>query len=195
MVDKNNAARYLVRHRCGSRATMEWKGKAAVGQESGERRNSVVRERFAEMTSRATQAWTGTLEKTREAFALTSDVNRDIAGRTAGLSVAIAREGVQYLGEVQAALRQASADARELWTRQRGIVEELPKDVMGASQKAVVLSWDGGGQMARLVDQQREALTRFGWNVQNLLEKAGRETHETVAKYAEQILALYGLKN
>jgi hypothetical protein len=102
---------------------------------------------------------------------------------------------VQYLGEVQAALRQASADARELWTRQRGIVEELPKDVMGASQKAVVLSWDGGGQMARLVDQQREALTRFGWNVQNLLEKAGRETHETVAKYAEQILALYGLKN
>lgn len=155
----------------------------------------MVRDRFAEMTSRATQAWTGTLEKTREAFALTSDVNRDIAGRTAGLSMAIAREGVQYLGELQAALRQASADARELWTRQRGIVEELPKDVMGASQKAVVLSWDGGGQIARLVDHQREALTRFGWNVQSLLEKAGRETHETVAKYAEQILVLYGLKN
>lgn len=155
----------------------------------------MVQENFREMTSKATQAWNGTFNKALELFALTSDLNRDISGRSVELNAAVAREGVQYLGDVQAALRNVSEEARQLWSRQYEVVQEVPKDVMGASQKAVALSWEGGEQIARLGDAQREAFTRCNGNVQNLLERATEETRETFTKYSDKILKLYGLKN
>ncbi len=155
----------------------------------------MVQENFKEITGKATQMWNGTFDKVLEAFAVASAFNRDISGRSANLSSAITREGVQYLGDVQAALRQASEEARHLWTRQSEVVQEVPKDVMAASQKAVALYWDGAEQIARLGDAQREALTRYTGNVQNLLEKISEETRETFTKYSEQIVKLYGLKN
>ena len=155
----------------------------------------MVEQSFREITSKSTQACSATLEMAREALGLTSDVNRDIAGRTAELSAAIAQEGAQYLSEVGAALRQASEGARELWTRQWNLAQEFSQDPMGFPQKAVALSWEGGEKVTRLGDAQREAISRFAGNVQNLLDRANRETQETVTKYAGKILALYGLKN
>ena len=126
---------------------------------------------------------------------LTSDVNRDIAGRTVELGVAIAREGVQYLGEVGAALRQASEETRELWVRQWNLAQEFSRDPMGFPEMAIALSWEGGEKITQLGDAQREAISRFAGNVQNLLDRAGRETHETVSTYAGNILTLCRLKN
>ena len=77
----------------------------------------MVEQNFREVSSKAAQGCSTTIEKAREALGLTSDVNRDIAGRTAELSAAIAQEGAQYLSEVGVALRQASEGARELWVR------------------------------------------------------------------------------
>jgi hypothetical protein len=145
--------------------------------------------------SRAAEACSTTIEKAREALGLTSDVNRDIAGRTAELSAAIAQEGAQYLSEVGVALRQASEGARELWVRQWNLAQEFSRDPMGFPQEAIALSWEGGAKITRLGDAQREAISRFAGNVQNLMDRASRETHETVTKYAGKILALYGLKN
>jgi len=145
--------------------------------------------------SRTAQACSVTLEKAGEALGLTSDVNRDIAGRTVEFGVSIAREGVQYLSEVGVALRQASEGARELWTRQWNLAQEFSTDPMGFPQRAVALSWEGGEKITRLGDAQREAISRFTGNVQDLLDRASRETQETVTKYAGKILALYGLKN
>jgi hypothetical protein len=159
------------------------------------RRRTMVEQNFREVSSRAAEACSMTLEKGREALGLTSDVNRDIAGRSVELSAAIAQEGAQYLGEVGAALRQASEGARELWTRQWNLVQEFSRDPMGSPQEAVALSWQGGEKITRLGDAQREAVSRFAGNVQDLLGQASRETHETVTKYAGKILALYGLKN
>ena len=155
----------------------------------------MVEQNFREVSSRAAEACSMTLEKAREALGLTSDVNRDIAGRSVELGVAIAREGVQYLGEVGAALRQASEGARELWTRQWNLAQEFSRDPMGFPQKAVALSWEGGEKITRLGDAQREAISRFAGNVQSLLDRAGRETHETVSTYAGKILTLCRLKN
>ena len=172
-----------------------------VGQQTGEpketeqgRGGAMVQENVGE-ASKAAQACSMTLEKAREALGLTSDVNRDIAGRTVELGVAIAREGVQYLGEVGAALRQASEETRALWTRQWNLAQEFSRDPMGFPQGAVALSWEGGEKITRLGDAQREAISRFAGNVQNLLDRANRETQETVTKYAGKILALCGLKH
>ena len=155
----------------------------------------MVEQNFREVSSKAAEACSMTLEKGREALGLTSDVNRDIAGRTAELSAAIAQEGAQYLGEVGVALRQASEGARELWTRQWNLAQEFSQDPMGFPQKAVALSWEGGEKVTRLGDAQREAISRFAGNVQNLLDRASRETHETVSTYAGKILILCRLKN
>jgi hypothetical protein len=150
---------------------------------------------FGEMSSKAAQACSMTLEKAREALGLTSDANRDIAGRTVELGVAIAREGVQYLGDVGAALRQASEATRELWTRQRDLAQEFSRDPMGFPEKAIALSWEGGEKIARLGDAHREAIARFAGKVQNLLDRAGRETHESVSTYAGKMLMLCRPKN
>lgn len=155
----------------------------------------MVGERLREMNTGATQAWGGTIEKAGEVLTLTSDVNRDISGRSIELSVAMARAGVQYLGEMQAALGHASEEARQLWSRQWEVVQEVSKDVMAPAQKAVALSGEWGGQITRLADHQRQALTRFTGSVQHLLEKAGQEHREAVTKCSEKILTLYGLKD
>ena len=155
----------------------------------------MVGENFAEMTNKATETWNGTVNKALEAFALTSDFNRDISGRSVDLNAAIAREGVQYASDVQAALRQASDEARQLWTRQTEVVQDAPKDVMAATQKAVALSWEGGEQITRLGELHRQALSRFADKVQHLLDQVGEETRETFTKYSQKVLKLYGLKN
>ena len=126
---------------------------------------------------------------------MTSDFNRDISGRGVDMNAAIAREGVQYASDVQAALRQASDEARQLWTRQTEVVHDAPKDVMAATQKAVALSWEGGEQITRLGELHRQALSRFADKVQHLMEQAGEETRETFTKYSQKVLKLYGLKN
>jgi hypothetical protein len=155
----------------------------------------MIEQNFREVSSRAAEACSMTLEKGREALGLTSDVNRDIAGRTVELGVAIAREGVQYLGDVGAALRQASEETRELWTRQWNLPQEFSGDPMGFPEMAIALSWEGGAKITRLGDAQREAISRFAGNVQNLMDRASRETHETVSTYAGKILTLCRLKN
>ncbi|MGH7432762.1 MAG: hypothetical protein ACREJL_03315, partial [Candidatus Methylomirabilales bacterium] len=86
----------------------------------------MVREKFEEITNRTTEVLNGTVNKALDAFALTSDLNRDISGRGVDLNAAIAREGVQYASDVQAALRQASEEARQFWTRQTEVVQEVP---------------------------------------------------------------------
>ena len=155
----------------------------------------MVREKFEEITDRTTEVLNGTLNKALDAFALTSDLNRDISGRSVELNAAIAREGIHYASGVQAALRQASEEARQLWTRQSEVVQEVPKDVMAASQKAVALYWEGGEQITRLGEQHRQALNRLAGNVQHLLEQAGEEARDTFTKFSEKVLKLYGLKN
>lgn len=155
----------------------------------------MVEQNFREVSSRAAAACSMTLEKAREALGLTSDVNRDIAGRTGELSAAIAQEGAQYLSEVGVALRQASEGARELWVRQWNLAQEFSRDPMGFPEMAIALSWEGGAKITRLGDAQREAISRFAGNVQNLMDRAGRETHETVSTYAGKILTLCRLKN
>lgn len=155
----------------------------------------MVEQNFRELSSRVAEACSMTLEKAREALGLTSDVNRDIAGRSVELGVAIAREGVQYLGEVGAALRQASEETQELWTHQWNLAQEFSRDAMGFPQRAVALSWEGGEKITRLGDTQREAISRFAGNMQNLLDRASRETYETVSTYAGKMLILCRLKN
>ena len=155
----------------------------------------MVSENFAEITNKATKALNGTVNKALEAFALKSDFNRDISGRSVDLNAAIARVGVQYASEVQAALRQASDQARQLWTRLTEVVQDAPKDVMAATQKAVALSWEGGEQITRLGELHRQALSRFADKVQHLLDQVGEETRETFTKYSQKVLKLYGLKN
>ncbi|MGH7372347.1 MAG: hypothetical protein ACREJK_10965 [Candidatus Methylomirabilales bacterium] len=155
----------------------------------------MVEQNLREVSSRATQACSATIEKAREALGLTSDVNRDIAGRTAELSAAIVQEGAQYLSEVGAALRQASEGARELWIRQWNLAQEFSRDPMGFPERAVALSWEGGEKITRLGDAQREAISRFAGNVQDLVDRASRETRETVSTYAGKILILCRLKN
>jgi hypothetical protein len=155
----------------------------------------MVEQNFREMSGRAAQACGMTLEKARDVLGLTSDVNRDIAGRSVELGVAIAREGVQYLGEVGAALRQASEETQELWTRQWNLAQEFSRDPMGFPEKAVALSWEGREKITRVGDAQREAISRFAGNVRSLLDRAGRETHETVSTYAGKMLILCRWKN
>jgi len=111
------------------------------------------------------------------------------------VSASIARESVQFLGEVQAAFRQALEEAREIWNRQYTLVQELPRDPMAVTQKAIALSVEGGERAVRLGDAQREAISRFSGNVQGLVDRAGRETQESLAKYADKVLKIYGLKN
>lgn len=154
----------------------------------------MAQENVAE-TRRAAETCSMPLEKAREALGLISDVGRDIAGRTAELNAAIVQEGAQYLSEVWSALREASEGARELWTREWNLAQEFSQDPIGFPQKAVALSWEGGENISRLGDAQRGAISRFAGNVQNLLDRANRETQETVTKYAGKILALYGLKH
>jgi uncharacterized protein YPO0396 len=165
------------------------------GSHTRRRRRIMVHDKFEEITNRTTEALNGTVNKTLEAFAMTGDFNRDISGRGVDLNAAIAREGVQYASDVQAALRQASDEARQLWTRQTEVVQDAPKDVMAATQKAVALSWEGGEQITRLGELHRQALSRFADKVQHLLEQTGEETRETFTKFSEKILKLYGLKN
>jgi uncharacterized protein YPO0396 len=155
----------------------------------------MVGENIAEITSKATETWNGTVNKALEAFAMTSDFNRDVSGRGVDLNAAIAREGAQYASDVQAAIRQASDEARKFWTRQTEALQDVPKDVMAATQKAVALSWEGGEQITRLGEIQRQALSRFADKVQHLLEQAGEETREAFTKYSQMVLKLYGLKN
>ena len=155
----------------------------------------MIEQNFREVSSRAAEACSMTLERGREALGLASDVHRDIAGRSVELGVAIAREGVQYLGEVGAALRQASEETRALWTRQWNLAQEFSRDPMGFPERAVALSWEGGEKITRLGDAQREAISRFAGNVQNLVDRASKETHETVSTYAGKILILCRLKN
>src|SRR3972149_6544126 len=105
------------------------------------------------------------------------------------------RGGAQYLNGVGSALREASEGARELWTREWNLAQEFSRDPMGFPQRAVALSWEGGEKITRLGDAQREAISRFTGNVHNLVDRANRETQETVTKYAGKMLALYGLEN
>jgi propanediol dehydratase small subunit len=155
----------------------------------------MVPEKLEEIVNRTTEAWNGTLNKALDAFTLASDLNRDISSRSVDLNAAIAREGAQYASDVQAAFRQASEEARQLWVRQSELVQEVPKDVMAASQKAVAFYWEGSEQITRLGEQQRQAVNRLTGNVQHLLERAGEEARETLTKFSEKILKLYGLKS
>lgn len=155
----------------------------------------MAQENISEITQRAYDAWKETLDKTLEAFSLASEANRDLSSRTVDVTAAIAREGVEYLGELQGSIRQASEDARELLVRQWTLAQEFPKDPAGSPQKAVALSWEGGEKIVRLGDAQVQAFNRFTDSVQNLLEKASKETRETVTNHTEKFLALYDLKN
>lgn len=160
------------------------KGRKMMGQEN-----------ISEFSQRAYDAWKETLDKTLEAFALAGEANRDLSSRTVDVTAAIAREGVEYLGELQGSIRQASEEARELLVRQWTLAQEFPKDPAGSPQKAVALSWEGGEKVARLGDTQLQALNRFADNVQSLLEKASKETRERVTNHTEKLLSLYDLKN
>ncbi len=75
------------------------------------------------------------------------------------------------------------------------MAQEFPKDPMAFPQKVASLYWEEGEKFTNLGEAQLEALTRFTGNLQNLVEKAGKETRESLTKYTEKILALYGLKN
>ncbi|MFQ5989934.1 MAG: hypothetical protein ACE5K9_08470 [Candidatus Methylomirabilales bacterium] len=150
---------------------------------------------FSEITSKANEAWSETLNKALDTFSLAGEVQRDLSGRTVDVNAAIAREGVQYLDEVQGAIRRTSEEARELLNRQWAVAQEFPKDPMGFPQKVVTLYWEEGEKFTQLGDAQVEALTRFTGKVQDLVEQAGKETRESLTKYTEKILALYGLKN
>lgn len=155
----------------------------------------MIQGNVAEITTKAQETLTETLNKALEAFSLASEVNRELLDQTVDVSAAIAREGIRYLGDLQAAIRQASEEARELVTRQWTLAQEFPKDAMASPQKAVDLYYEGGEKITRLGQAQLQALNRFTGNVQNLLGKAGKETQETLMKYTERTLALYGLKN
>ncbi len=155
----------------------------------------MVQGQVAEITHKAQETWTETLNKALEACSLASEVQRTLLGQSVEASAAIAREGIRYLGEVQGTLRQASEEAREFVTQQWAMTQELPKDALASSQKVVALYWQGGEKLSRLGETQLEALNRFTGAVQNLLGKAGKESQETLVKYTERILSLYGLKN
>jgi hypothetical protein len=155
---------------------------------------TMVRETVAEFTTKANETVTETLTKAFEAFSLTSEINRDWSGRTVEVSAAIARGGVQYLVDVHGAIRQASEEAQQLWNRQCAVAQEFSTDPIRFPQKAVALTWEGGEQVAHLADVQREALTRFTATVQDLLDRARRETQETATRYTEKILDLYDLR-
>ncbi len=155
----------------------------------------MAQESISEITQRAYDAWKETLDKTLEAFALAGEANRDLSSRTVDVTAAIAREGVDYLSELQGSIRQASEEARELLVRQWTLAQEFPKDPAGSPQKAVALSWEGGEKAVRLGDAQLQAFNRFTDSVQNLVEKASRENRETVTTHTEKFLSLYDLKN
>ena len=150
---------------------------------------------FTEISTKANEAWTETVDKALGALSLAGEVQRDVSGRTVDANAAIAREGVQYLDEVQGTIRRASEEARDLLNRQWAVAQEFPKDPIAFPQKVVSLYLEEGEKFTSLGDAQVEALTRFTGNLQNLLEKAGKETRENLTKYTEKILALYGLKN
>lgn len=150
---------------------------------------------FTEITSKANEAWTETVDKALSTFSLVSEVQRELSGRTVDVNAAVAREGVQYLDEVQGAIRRASEEARELLNRQWAVAQEFPKDPTAFPEKVVRLYWEEGEKFTTLGDAQVEALTRYIGNLQNLLERAGKETRESLTKYTEKVLALYGLKN
>lgn len=155
----------------------------------------MVQETISQINAKAHEALTETINKAVQAFSLVSEVNRNLSGRTVEVSAAIAREGVQYLGDVQGTIRQASEEAQDFWNRQLAVAQELPNDPVRFPQKSVALYWEGGEKVARLLDAQREALTRLTETVQNLLDRAGRETRETTTKHTEKILDLYDLRN
>lgn len=150
---------------------------------------------FTGVSSKANEVWTEAIDKALAAFALVSEVQREVSGRTVDVNAAIAREGVQYLDEVQGTIRRASEETRALLNRQWEVAEELPKDPTAFPQKVVSLYWSEGEKFANLGDAQLEAMTRYTGNLQNLLERAGKETRESLTKYTEKILSLYGLKN
>jgi len=150
---------------------------------------------FTEISTKANEAWTETVDKALGALSLAGEVQRDVSGRTVDANAAIAREGVQYLDEVQGTIRRASEEARDLLNRQWAVAQEFPKDPIAFPQKVVSLYLEEGEKFTNLGDAQVEALTRFTGNLQNLLEKTGKETRESLTKYTEKILALYGLKN
>ena len=150
---------------------------------------------FTEITSKANEAWTETVDKALAVFALVSEVQRELSSRTVDVNAAIAREGVQYLDEVQGTIRRASEGARELANRQLAVAQEFPKDPTAFPQKVVSLYWEEGEKYTTLGDAQVEALTRYTGNLQNLLERASKETRQSLTKYTEKVLALYGLKN
>jgi len=149
----------------------------------------------SEAQAKANEVLNQNVDRGLEALTLAGEVHRDLSGRTVDVSASIARESVQFLGEVQAAFRQALEEAREIWNRQYTLVQELPRDPMAVTQKAIALSVEGGERAVRLGDAQREAISRFSGNVQGLVDRAGRETQESLAKYADKILKIYGLKN
>lgn len=155
----------------------------------------MVQEAISEINAKANEALADAVNKAVQTLSLASEVNRDLSGRTVEVSAAIAREGVQYLGDVQATLRQASEEAQAFWNRQVAVAQEFPKDPTRSPQKAVALYWEGGEKFARLVDAQWVALTRLTETVQNLLERAGKETRETATKYTEKVLDLYDLRS
>jgi hypothetical protein len=159
------------------------------------RRDVMNQPDFTEISTKANEAWTETVDKALGALSLAGEVQRDVSGRTVDANAAIAREGVQYLDEVQGTIRRASEEARDLLNRQWAVAQEFPKDPMAFPQKVVSLYLEEGEKFTNLGDAQVEALTRFTGNLQNLLEKAGKETRESLTKYTEKILALYGLKN
>ncbi len=164
-------------------------------KDTEKRRNAMSQTDFSEITSKANQAWSETVDKVLEAFSLASEVQRDLSARTVDVNAAIARQGVEYLDHVQGAFRRASEEARELLNRQWAVAQEFPKDPMSFPQKVVTLYWEEGEKFTRLGDAQVEALARFNASVQDLVEKAGKEARERLTKYSEKILALYGLKN
>lgn len=150
---------------------------------------------FNDLVSRPHEVWKETVDRTLEAFSLVSEANRDLSSQTVDVTAALAREGVQYFDELQGSIREASEEAREFAVRQWNLAQEFPKDPVASPQKAVALSWEGGEKITRLGDAQLQALNRFAGSVQNLLEKATKQTRETVTSHTEKILSLYELKN
>jgi len=150
---------------------------------------------FTGVGSKANEVWTETVDKALATCALVNEVQRDVSGRAVDVNAAIAREGVQYLDEVQGMIRRASEEARELFSRQWAIAQELASDPKAFPQKIASLYLNEGEKFANFGDSQFEAVTRHSANLQNLLERAGKETRESLMKYTEKILSLYGLKN
>lgn len=155
----------------------------------------MVQGNVTEISNKAHEVLTDTLNRALEAFSVGTELNKNLWGQASDVSAAVAREGMQYLGDLQGTLRQASEQALEIWNRQWTLAQDFPKDPMSFPQKAATLCWQEGDKMIRLGDAQRGTLSRYTGSLQNHLEKSGTETRETFAKYTEKLLTLYDLKN